>query len=92
MPRTRNPSTAGAKIDDPTIRRCRGFAKRWGYNGLIVTNLYALGVTYPKQLWKSDDRLGKDNDYWLRKFANQYLDVICGWVIMRKKIELNDLN
>ena len=74
-----NPSTADAKIDDPTIRRCRGFAKRWNCNGLNVINLYALRATDPKQLWKSDDPVGKDNDYWLRKISSEYLDVICGW-------------
>lgn len=74
-----NPSTADGEIDDPTIRRCRGFAKRWDCNGIIVTNLYALRATDPKQLWKNDDPVGKDNDYWLRKFSSEYLDVICGW-------------
>ena len=80
-----NPSTANAEIDDPTIRRCRGFAKRWKCNGLIVANLYALRATDPKQLWKSDDPVGKDNDYWLRKLSSQYLDVICGWGDNAKK-------
>ncbi len=74
-----NPSTADAEIDDPTIRRCIGFAKRWNSNGIIVTNLYALRATDPKQLWKSDDPVGKDNDYWLRTLSSEYLDVICGW-------------
>ena len=29
-----NPSTADHKKDDPTIRRCVGFAKSWGFNGM----------------------------------------------------------
>src|SRR5690606_8982503 len=35
-----NPSTADANADDPTIRRCRGFAKAWECAGLLVINLY----------------------------------------------------
>jgi hypothetical protein len=27
-----NPSTADDHFDDPTIRRCVGFAKRWGFS------------------------------------------------------------
>ena len=43
-----NPSTADASEDDPTIRRCRGFAKSWECAGLTVANLYALRSTNPK--------------------------------------------
>lgn len=58
-----NPSTADAERDDPTIRRCISFAKRWGYGGLIVVNLYAFRATDPSKLWKlsAADALGPLN-------------------------------
>lgn len=46
-----NPSTADATQDDPTIRRCLGFARRWGYGRLVMLNLYALRATDPRGLW-----------------------------------------
>jgi hypothetical protein len=45
-----NPSTADDTFDDATIRRCVGFAKRWGYSGISVTNLFAYRATDPKEL------------------------------------------
>jgi hypothetical protein len=55
-----NPSTADADKDDPTIRRCIGFAKREGCGALIVVNLYALRATKPAELWatRPDQRHG----------------------------------
>ena len=45
-----NPSTADEEKNDPTIRRCIGFANGWGYGWLDVTNLSPLRATDPKQL------------------------------------------
>lgn len=53
-----NPSTADAEQDDPTIRRCLGYAFRWGFARLIVTNLYALRSTDPRALWEHPDPIG----------------------------------
>lgn len=57
-----NPSTADADIDDPTIRRCMGFARSWDYSGIRVLNLYALRSSDPKALKLADDPVGPVND------------------------------
>jgi len=74
-----NPSTADAEIDDPTIRRCRGFAKSWGCNGMAVINLYAFRATNPKELLQCDDPVGIDNDFWIQKLAQEFGYVVCAW-------------
>lgn len=45
-----NPSTADEMTDDATIRKCIGYAKRWGFNRLVVTNLFPFRATDPKRL------------------------------------------
>lgn len=45
-----NPSTADATKDDPTIRRCVGFARSHGYGSLTMLNLWALRATDPYDL------------------------------------------
>jgi hypothetical protein len=66
-----NPSTADAELDDPTIRRCMGFARRDGFGGIHVTNLYALRATNPKDLWTAEDPVGPDNDAWLAEMFSE---------------------
>jgi hypothetical protein len=46
-----NPSTADHVRDDPTIRRCVGFARNWGCGGLVVVNLFAWRATDPHELF-----------------------------------------
>lgn len=57
-----NPSTADASQDDPTIRRCIGFARREGCGGLAVVNLFAWRATDPDKLPLLDgDAIGPQN-------------------------------
>lgn len=74
-----NPSTADAAVDDPTIRRCRGFAEDWDCNGLVVVNLYALRSTSPAGLWTHADPVGVLNDYELRRASIDHQDIVCAW-------------
>jgi hypothetical protein len=74
-----NPSTADAEHDDPTIRRCRGFAKKWGCNGIIVVNLYAYRATDPADLHRAGYPIGPENDAWLSNVARENGDVLCAW-------------
>lgn len=53
-----NPSTADAAQDDPTIRRCLGFAKSLGCGSLLVGNLYAFRATDPRDLFKAAEPTG----------------------------------
>lgn len=57
-----NPSTADAVQDDPTIRRCLGFATREGCTELTVVNLFALRSADPKKLLTHPDPIGPEND------------------------------
>lgn len=74
-----NPSTATAEVEDPTVRRMIGYARDWGYDGLIVTNLFALRSTDPKQLKKVTDPVGPENNKYLLDVASRAGMVLCGW-------------
>lgn len=74
-----NPSTADENIDDPTIRRCIGFAKSWGYGGIIVCNLFAFRSTDPKALLKVDDPIGEENKQHIKECVDMSEKVICAW-------------
>jgi hypothetical protein len=74
-----NPSTADASLDDPTIRRCRGFAATLGYGGIVVLNLYALRATDPAELRVHPAPVGPRNDHWLRSAATRAPDIVCAW-------------
>lgn len=56
-----NPSTADASIDDPTIRKCIGFANRWGNGSIVVVNLFAFRATEPKDMKRAQDPVGPHN-------------------------------
>jgi hypothetical protein len=74
-----NPSTADETLDDPTIRRCIGYAKAWGAGGLILGNIFAWRSTDPRALYDLVDPVGPDNDEALRTIAATVGAVVCGW-------------
>lgn len=45
-----NPSKAGEKDDDPTVRKTVGFARRWGFGRVVLVNLSAIVSTDPWDL------------------------------------------
>lgn len=74
-----NPSTADETKDDPTIRRCIGFAKAWGFGAFCMTNLFAYRLTDSKQLPKAITPIGDENDSHVLAIAARADLVIAAW-------------
>jgi len=76
-----NPSTADETQDDPTIRRCIGFAQRWGYGRLVILNLFAIRGTDPRTVARVHDPVGPLNNFWILKaLADDGCDeLVCAW-------------
>ena len=76
-----NPSTADDVKDDPTIRRCLGFAKGWGYQRMDVVNLFAFRTPYPSVLKRASyiEAVGWGNDDVIQKVASEASLVIAAW-------------
>jgi hypothetical protein len=74
-----NPSTADEVQDDPTIRRCIGYAKRWGFERLVMLNIFALRSTDPGLLYMHHDPVGPLNDEWLIEETGKADLVVCAW-------------
>lgn len=84
-----NPSTADGEQDDPTIRRCVGFAKRLGYDRLEVVNLFALRATDPAvvlEMTGTRDPIGPRNQEVIANAAFDAGVIICAWGVHGKHI------
>lgn len=78
-----NPSTADAKQDDPTIRRCIGFARGWGFRELRIYNLFALRSPNPRDLIDSleagIDPVGPENRATIAAGVANCKRIVCAW-------------
>lgn len=78
-----NPSTADWRVNDPTVRKCVGFALRYGHREVRVVNLYALRSTDPSALRRHHDPVGPDNDAAIERAARDVLSrgghVVAAW-------------
>jgi hypothetical protein len=75
-----NPSTADHRIDDPTIKKCYGFAERESCTSLTVVNLFAFRATDPNQLLKITHSHRENQNYIFGEIEKHRLGlVIVAW-------------
>ena len=74
-----NPSMADEGDDDPTIRKCTGFSRKWGFGALDVVNLFALVSTDPMGLLTAADPVGPENDEAIRDAFHGAHRVVLAW-------------
>jgi hypothetical protein len=70
-----NPSTADHELNDPTIRRCLGFARRERFHKMVVVNLFATICTTPADLAPEPAEHAEVNDEAVSE-AFAYADVV----------------
>lgn len=81
-----NPSTADAKKDDPTIRRCIGFARLWDYGRIDVVNLFGYRATKPRDLRLVPDPIGPENETAIVDAISGSPLVIAAWGNLVQKV------
>lgn len=87
-----NPSTADERDDDPTIRKCVGFATRWDFGAIDMVNLFSIRSTDSDALIGLAGDLNRvESDGWLRDRFATASRIVLAWgahVKLRKMIEL----
>jgi hypothetical protein len=74
-----NPSTADEVDNDPTVSRCIKYACKWGFDELLVVNMYAYRATDPKDLAKYFQPVGPKNDSFINySFVNSD-QIVAAW-------------
>lgn len=74
-----NPNQADAVSDDPTIRRCIGFAKAWEFGGIEVVNLFAYRAKTPQLLKQAVKPIGEENDHYLSTLPERVDLIVLAW-------------
>jgi hypothetical protein len=74
-----NPSYGGAAENDPTIRRCIDFSCRFGFESLVLVNLFAFITAYPRILREEGFPVGDGNDDAILAAGHESALVIAGW-------------
>ncbi len=74
-----NPSTADEMKNDPTVRRCIGFAMDWGMGGMVMLNIFAYRATLPADMKAVNDPVGALTDEYLTRYADSADLVVAAW-------------
>ena len=73
-----NPSKAGKRDDDPTVRKTVGFGRRWGFGRIVVVNLNPIVSTDPWALppWTGIDM---ENRAIVQRWMGEADMVVAAW-------------
>lgn len=80
-----NPSIADSNDDDPTAKKCMGFAKGLGYGSIEIVNLFAYIATDPDNLKDVIEKQGKSvaigpkTDEYIKAAAKRCNLIVLGW-------------
>lgn len=75
-----NPSTADDVQLDPTLRRCAGYSRAWGYGGMLVANVCSWRCPVPEALARTEAWLLHEiNQDAIRTLAEEADIIVCGW-------------
>lgn len=74
-----NPSTADHVQNDPTVRRCIGFAQDWGMGGLVMLNIFGYRATLPGDMKAIEEPVGHETDLYIQHFASRAEVVVAAW-------------
>jgi hypothetical protein len=76
-----NPSTATETVNDPSVRRCIGYADDWGMHELVVLNLFAFRGTDPRAMKAESMPVGDQNNYHIHKWCSDpaTVAIIAAW-------------
>ena len=88
-----NPSTACGVSDDLTTIRCINFAKKWGYGGIMIGNIYPLRAKRPRDLKNYIKNSGiyeyyreLDNENHVHDMVGKADLIVCAWGCNHKGI------
>ena len=81
-----NPSTADERLNDPTVRRCIGFAQRWGYGGMFMCNLFTLVSTNPAVVSAEPKPVELGTDLAMRVIRGRSKVAVAAWGNLVSKV------
>lgn len=74
-----NPSTASHLEDDQTIKKLTFWAKKWGYDGLVIVNVCAFRARNPTNMMNAPDSMGPDNVLMIATWMDRCKDHVFMW-------------
>lgn len=74
-----NPSTADETQNDPTVTRCINYARHWGFDGMVMLNIFGYRATDPREMKKHPEPIGEENNLIIIEICIIASMVVCCW-------------